>query len=82
MQIKHPCWQASANEFSDLDENQFRERFLMKTSPQVPGRRLAEHVEVVTPATRKLLQADKDWRAEGRVPPVRNQGSCGSCWAL
>jgi len=37
----------------------------------------------------KLPQADMvvppkwDWRAQGKgTPPIRNQGSCGSCWAF
>jgi len=74
-------YQQGINYFSDWTWDEFQAKYLNKISVTDE-----EHCEKIYPHSSKKLFSpkdvplSKDWR--NMMPPAKNQGGCGSCWAF
>jgi cathepsin F len=79
---KQPKASFGINKFSDMTQDEFRQHMLLpKFDPQQDNTCLWPYHRVAK-VNSQAIPSTWDWRQKGAVSPVKNQASCGSCWAF
>ncbi|KZV43082.1 xylem cysteine protein 1-like [Dorcoceras hygrometricum] len=70
------------NEFADMSHDEFKSSYLGLKADSVLHLKRNESPQEFMYKDFDALPRSVDWRKKGAVTRIKNQGSCGSCWAF
>ncbi|KAL8030018.1 hypothetical protein ABFX02_14G260500 [Erythranthe guttata] len=79
--IENRTYKLGLNRFADLTNDEYRKTFL-GSRPDGKRRLTGRKSDRYAPKVGDALPDSIDWREKGAVVPIKDQGSCGSCWAF
>ncbi|GAA0141450.1 cysteine protease [Lithospermum erythrorhizon] len=79
--VPNRIYKLGLNRFADLTNDEYKNTYL-GTKPENKMRLANVKSDKYAPMVGDSLPESVDWRKLGAVAPVKNQGSCGSCWAF
>jgi len=75
---KTKTWKQGVNKFTAMTEAELR-NYYKGTNPYTGAKRYAVEADLPTPSS---IPKSVDWRTQGIISNVKDQGQCGSCWTF